>query len=742
MEQPAPHVRRSAADWETLVGGSWLNKLGVFILVIGIALALGYSFTRITPAGRVAASLGVSCAMLAAGVRFERSERYRTFARGLLGGGWAALYFTVYAMHAIAAARVIASPITAILLLLAVAAGMIGHSLTYRSETVTGLAYFIAFVTLAIAEITSLAVVALVPLAASLLYISHRFRWQRFAYLGLIATYGTIAFRGDTGAPLWQAQALFAIFWLIFEGFDILAADSVLLPFNALGFLGLSAVKWQHADPAGLWKLLAATAAAYVVSAVLRAHSRMWRPAISLAAVLAACATCLHAHGEFMAVALLIQAEVLYLAGVRLRAPFLRYLAACVFALELGRLMVLDFPDHKWLPAAIATAAAFYVNQLLSRRDVVYSYAASSLMLLILWYHGPHHDLGLFLMLSAAALFIAGWRAVLPDLRIQAYGMAALGIAAMTLPMENPRLSLAIAAGITYAMTFCPLPEEEATVLRWLASAATTGLLMAFLWRTVPAPYQELSWVALGLPLLELGLRKLPAELTRLSYLPAFLGAALVLGEPAPPHRILVAASLGVFAIAWRARAEERRIVLHVASSIGAGLMLVGWDRSAAPLAVVLLLAGLRWQSYSVAAIAFCRGATAPLAFDGALAAAGLYAMQLLEPRESRSRSILSLAATTLTGWLLYRHVSGSMLTVAWGAQGIALLVAGFPLRDRVLRLSGMGLLGVCILKLFVYDLRFLDTLPRILSFIVLGLILVAVSWIYTRFREHVERFL
>ena len=180
-----PRVRRSAADWETLVGGNWLNKVGVFILVIGIALALGYSFTRIGPAGRVAASLGVSLLMLAAGAAFERRERYRTFALGLLGGGWAALYFTVYAMHALPAARVIDNPITAVLLLLGVAAGMIVHSLRYRSETVTGLAYFIAFVTLAIAEATSLAVVALIPLAASLLYISHRFQWQRFAWLVL-----------------------------------------------------------------------------------------------------------------------------------------------------------------------------------------------------------------------------------------------------------------------------------------------------------------------------------------------------------------------------------------------------------------------------------------------------------------------------------------------------------------------------------------------------------------------------
>ena len=39
--------------------------------------------------------------MLVAGVVVERREGYRIFARGLLGGGWAALYFTVYAMHAI-----------------------------------------------------------------------------------------------------------------------------------------------------------------------------------------------------------------------------------------------------------------------------------------------------------------------------------------------------------------------------------------------------------------------------------------------------------------------------------------------------------------------------------------------------------------------------------------------------------------------------------------------------------------
>ena len=53
-----------------------------------------------------------------------------------------------------------------------------------------------------------------------------------------------------------------------------------------------------------------------------------------------------------------------------------------------------------------------------------------------------------------------------------------------------------------------------------------------------------------------------------------------------------------------------------------------------------------------------------------------------------------------------------------------------------------LGALLFCILKAFAYDLRNLDTLPRIFSFIVLGLLLVAVSWVYTRFRDLVQRYL
>jgi hypothetical protein len=49
------------------------------------------------------------------------------------------------------------------------------------------------------------------------------------------------------------------------------------------------------------------------------------------------------------------------------------------------------------------------------------------------------------------------------------------------------------------------------------------------------------------------------------------------------------------------------------------------------------------------------------------------------------------------------------VLTVAWGAEAVVLLAAGFTLRDRVLRLSGLALFLICTLKLFFWDLRNLE---------------------------------
>jgi len=91
---------------------------------------------------------------------------------------------------------------------------------------------------------------------------------------------------------------------------------------------------------------------------------------------------------------------------------------------------------------------------------------------------------------------------------------------------------------------------------------------------------------------------------------------------------------------------------------------------------------------------------------------------------------------------LIWVEVSGTELTVWLSGFGLGMVALGFVLQERVARLTGLGILSACILKLFFYDLRGLSGLPRVLSFIVLGGVLIAVSYTYTRFKERLEKLL
>lgn len=90
----------------------------------------------------------------------------------------------------------------------------------------------------------------------------------------------------------------------------------------------------------------------------------------------------------------------------------------------------------------------------------------------------------------------------------------------------------------------------------------------------------------------------------------------------------------------------------------------------------------------------------------------------------------------------IWVEVSGTELTVWLSGYGLGMVVLGFALQERVARLTGLGMLSVCILKLFLYDLRGLTGLPRVLSFIVLGMVLIVVSYTYTRFKDRLEMLL
>jgi uncharacterized membrane protein len=78
------------------------------------------------------------------------------------------------------------------------------------------------------------------------------------------------------------------------------------------------------------------------------------------------------------------------------------------------------------------------------------------------------------------------------------------------------------------------------------------------------------------------------------------------------------------------------------------------------------------------------------------------------------------------------------LLSAFWGLTGLAALVFGLVRDDRTLRLGGLGLLGLAVAKVYVYDLAELDEIYRVLSFIALGLLLLAGAFAYQRMRRGV----
>lgn len=92
-------------------------------------------------------------------------------------------------------------------------------------------------------------------------------------------------------------------------------------------------------------------------------------------------------------------------------------------------------------------------------------------------------------------------------------------------------------------------------------------------------------------------------------------------------------------------------------------------------------------------------------------------------------------AGLTLTLWLA-GALPAEMLSLGWALAGCGLVIAGFGLSHRLLRLQGLCLLLLTGSKVFALDLRFLAMGWRILSLVVLGGLLLGIALLYTR-RQH-----
>ncbi len=219
-------------DVETRVGKYWLNRIGIAALIVGVAFFVSYTFRPLGVYSKLAVGYLLAISLEALGIFLEKKKDLRWYGTGLIGGGWALLYFTTYAAHHIDTVRVIPSELVDLFLLMGVGAGVIAHSLKYKSQIVTGVAFLLTFVTSAVSHVDTFTLLSCTLVSGVLAYLVWRFQWTRLAFVGVFATYAIHAFwikPQISSSPawtltsdiahvhFWRSSGFLTMYWLLYS---------------------------------------------------------------------------------------------------------------------------------------------------------------------------------------------------------------------------------------------------------------------------------------------------------------------------------------------------------------------------------------------------------------------------------------------------------------------------------------------------------------------------------------------
>ena len=579
---PKPRAHEAAKrvlNMEEVLGTDWLNKLGMIILVIGVAFFLAYEMRELGPAGKVFVGFAVGGAFLGAGFFFERRERWRILARAGMGGGWALLYFTTYAMNHIEAARVLPSEPLDFFFLIIVAAAMVLHTLRYDSRVTTGLAFLLAFSTINISRAGPTSLIASAILAVALVVIVGKRRWFDLEVLAIVALFlnhyywlrPIIEPMGEhhhAFPEMVPSTLLLFSYWLIFR-FSYLYRridapqeeniSTVAAILNTFFFHYL--VKYQSVHPElAFWFLLSVGTVELVLGQLPITKRRRTAFVIltTLGATLLVAAFPYRYSGGQLSLIWLAEAEAFFLAGVFTREILFRWLGIAAEVLVVGHMFFVDthrlgnlrdlraadFSDpRRAMVFALAALVIFANAHWVPRRwpDLLrdgfekkfyrlQSYLAGFMLLTAVWAVCSEPWQAVGFAACALALAVAGARWKMEELSVLANAFALLGFlrvifanfAVVEVSYINVRavISIALSAALLYlASRWIGFHDRVRTIRIPEGYTWVATLVVAMLaWYQLWPASVALGWALMGLVLFQLGCERRSASLRLQSY--------------------------------------------------------------------------------------------------------------------------------------------------------------------------------------------------------------------------------
>ncbi len=710
---PSPG-RPPETSLEMKVGTVWLARIGIVIVLTGLVFLGNYAWRSLVENFGAFAKLGLlylaGGALCALGLVLERGrESLRNYARVLLAGGLAAIYYTTYAAHYVPSLKIIGSPLLAGLLLVGLA-GIIGWLADRRnSQATAGLAIILAFYASAVNPLTyfTLCSNAILGIAAVVLMV--RRRWMIMPFLALAATYWSYLYwrlaeswkfwevSGPDDADLTMRLAFLSVYWIVFTVGAFLSggpkisgpARVVFSTLNDAAFFSLAAIAISFAHHDSLW--LVALAFGLLQSALAFTARTVHGPGTPLASAWLAkalffltLALLLHFTGDSLAIILAVECSLLVFAAKQVPSRVLSIAgpAAGVLTMLAGMASLSEF-GTSWavgLAAVLLLANGWFCtrNTTFSPRAITLSLCGVALAATVLvdrlpdeWEAAGPAFLGLILAAGFPLHKCREWRFA---------GLLAAGISGLiqlslleSLMFLPSLVALGLLAGTALTGTLFARGDRTARLLSGVLAVASALLFWA--------------WVGLHLP-----------ESQRF-WPPALVSLLMLSMAREKPLRQALAAILALAAF-----------VLFLGHGVGPQARFAVADL----FGCLLLLGGERVARFVKTPVALAR-------FEGLAGLAALLAW--------------------VTSGTRFFH-DPIPLTAAWALLALGLFFAGFLMHARLFRLGGLGILGLALCRIVLFDVWKLDPPFRILSFLILGGVLLVLGYLYNRYAERIRQWL
>lgn len=792
----------SQTSLELQLGRVWFVRLGIILLTTGLVFLSRYTYDNfvrdLAPGMKLAFLYLISFSLTGAGLFCEQwKESLKNYGRIVAAGGLAAIYYCSFAAHNVTNLKVIDSPVLASLLLTASAALFSAVSVRRESRVMLATSLGLAFYSISVNPIGWMSCLSALILSILGVGMMIRYRWSSLGFVVLIGSYlSYIWWQIAVGTGGSDSSLFLPAYWLLFAGASLFATrdldevqHGLFSTLNNTAFFLLFSIDFRNGSlMEGLWIFCLVFGALLITMGILgrpRFPRRTSFLHLAKGVGLITLGISLKLSGYQLFVSLLIESLLLLALHLRFPNQYTRgasFVVAALSLLALHSVNPADIPPSAWLIGVFGWIGLAVLDRLAESPSNEEGFQG----------HGP----GLLATLVSAAFLVYGFMRFW-DPEIVVITFAGIGLA-LSLLLFFPSLKRYLH---DVSWTYQTLALIAPTALITLGHQSSTFLISSalmlafsavhsvhvksssdpimkqihFLVATVSLAYATcclvtaiaLSNVDPGLKLVLLILIPMTGTLVARqtkelshSIIPALTYLAIPLlfvNQSTPLFACLILSMLHLVVIHFKYTLKDQTIVrtltYYVALFFWWTWVVVTLDSPSIVLTwtsvgVLLLSSPLGKRVADLSAIPFFLSgllfAIIENSMSSYVAILAPLALHLWRTFKGKTGTYSLMAITSLLFlWaLLTRDLGSENPAAIWAIFGTMILLTGLTLRSRPFRLIALVILAFSLGHLMIIDLINLDPLPRILSFITLGLGLLGLGFVYNRWQDRLKQIL